>query len=703
MKAVLVFPPLAGASQPYSSLPALAGFVRGRGRHQVVQCDANLQFALRMLSPAALQSSADRVAERLGGLHAGRARRSEDDEYRRVLGASLKAPIVCDGIAGAVEDLRRTETYRDLPRLHRARRMVRDAFSIHSEACFPASLSMSHLSDEHSTAAAIERRARDGPDHLVRTFIADSLLPVIARERPGALGISITYPSQIVPAVTLALAAREQLPGVPLVFGGHIASRWSALPDVRDVFRWCDYLVFGEGETALENLLTALERGRGFDAVPNLAYRDGARTVRSPSRLEDIDELPAPDYRGLPLDRYLAPEPVFLLNTSRGCYWSACEFCSVSPSMRGHYRPRAIDRVAADIATLESRHAARCLMLGDDCVAPSTLRALSGLLRGRAISWECQVRFEPALTRDLLADLQRAGCRNLAFGLESYAPRVLETMNKGVRHGDIARILDDCREAGVAFNLQFFFGFPGETEAEARATVRFVVEQMHGAATCSVGTFELQRGSTAAARPGAFGLQVVGRRTLSIRLDYTPLPAHAARMKDLVERELAARLRFASVPLSLDAHTLLFLHEAGVAAMAAAYYRGPVEDPAAERRPSRCPPVSPASVVRRNECQAVVVVPENGEPPTLPGSSGARRADRIIVYDYETDRAVELSPLAFWALQQLDGGRSIADLTSGPGLPPGFPATVAAIVEDLAARGLVHHTYEVPADQSSAV
>lgn len=693
MRAALVFPPLAGASQPYSSLPALTAFVRSRGRHEIVQRDANVEFVVHLLSAPALRRAAERVDERLDVMHASAMPASGDEAYRHLLSASLKAPIVCDLIEKAVADLRRPDTYKDLGRLQHARRVVRDAFDIHSESCHPASLSISYLSDEVGTAADLDRRARDTSNPF-RGFLADSVLPAIERDSVAVLGLSITYPSQILPAVTLAVLARERLPDVPVVFGGQIASRWSALPNVEDVFRWCDYLVTFEGETALDTLLSALESGGRLDGVPNLVYRERRRVVRNAIHVENIDTLPTPDYDGLPLDLYLTSEPVFLLNTSRGCYWSVCEFCSVSPSMRGRYRRRSIEAIRSDVTTLQARHGARCVMFGDDCVRPDTLKELVGVFHElpAPMSWECQVRFEGRLTAALLREMESAGCRNLAFGLESYSPRVLSSMNKGIRQTEIARILDDCRRAGIAFNLQLFFGFPGESESDARATVAFLVEQMHGAATFSVGTFELQRGSRIAGRPEAFGLHVDPQPGLSIRLAYTPQPEGAVTMKQLVERELAERMRFADVPLSLDAHTLLFLHCAGVSAMASQYYGRRTTTEA------RSQSLSPALVVRRKAHQTIRAFPPFTAAETTAGDA---LPDRILLYDYERDRAVELSPLAFCVLEQLDGSRSIGDVSRlcGAADMHDLPATVTGIIGDLLARQLVEgHVADVPAE-----
>src|SRR5690606_38234365 len=80
----------------------------------------------------------------------------------------------------------------------------------------------------------------------------------------------------------------------------------------------------------LLRLCEALDAGGDLSAVPNLIYRDG-ETIRVTERKEPakIGALPQPDFDGLPLDRYLAPELALPLLTARGCYFGKCAFCNV--------------------------------------------------------------------------------------------------------------------------------------------------------------------------------------------------------------------------------------------------------------------------------------------------------------------------------------------------------------------------------------
>ncbi|MCG6986184.1 MAG: radical SAM protein, partial [Thiocapsa sp.] len=487
MRPVLIFPPLTDPSQPYSALPALTAFLRERAGFESVQIDANIGFVLDRLNGPKVREAGEKIRQRLEQLDEEPSLAEQQAvEYAFLISAALKGPMVERGIDWAVLGLRDPSVFADLGRLDRCKRLVDEALEIHSAVSYPIRIGFSNATaPDFTDPGELTAYAENTGSNPFIDFLASETLSRIEAATPNLVGISITYRTQVLPAVTLARLIRRRMPGVPVVLGGSIVSRWyDRIEDCPGVFDWCDYLIPFEGESALVALLGALAGERPLDRVPNLVYRENDRIRRNPVAPEEIDALPTPDYRGLPLERYLSPYPVLMLNTSRGCYWGKCHFCSVSPAMRRSYRARSTDLVHDDIVTLNARHGSTCIAFGDDCVAPATLAALARRLRerGPAISWQCEVRFEKALTTALLGELRDAGCVNLIFGLESYDPGVRERMGKGVQQREIDRILDDCRRLGIAFNLQFFFGFPGETRSEAEVTAGLVSREMHGAA-----------------------------------------------------------------------------------------------------------------------------------------------------------------------------------------------------------------------------
>src|SRR5262249_19216610 len=108
------------------------------------------------------------------------------------------------------------------------------------------------------------------------------------------VGISVAFPGQIQPAYALAHVLRAALPDAHLVVGGPAITQFLVRlggPALGRALEPCDAAIVVEGEQAL------LEQTRR----PTRGLIRGAQ-------VEDLGALPGPDFDGLPLDRYLAPE-----------------------------------------------------------------------------------------------------------------------------------------------------------------------------------------------------------------------------------------------------------------------------------------------------------------------------------------------------------------------------------------------------------
>jgi anaerobic magnesium-protoporphyrin IX monomethyl ester cyclase len=128
-----------------------------------------------------------------------------------------------------------------------------------------------------------------------------------------------------------------------VTIGGKMITGWrDRLPDAAPLWELIDSAVSFEGEVALLELVRTIDEGRDLSTVPNLMYREGAQVrVNEPKDPEPVERLPVPDFSGLPLDLYLAPELVLPVWASRGCYWGRCAFCNVGYGESCHLRRRS--------------------------------------------------------------------------------------------------------------------------------------------------------------------------------------------------------------------------------------------------------------------------------------------------------------------------------------------------------------------------
>jgi hypothetical protein len=101
-------------------------------------------------------------------------------------------------------------------------------------------------------------------------------------------------------------------------------------------------------------------------------------------------------------------------------------------------------------------------------------------------------RLEPGFTPRVYERLRRMGVRKLFFGLESGSQAVLDHMDKGLRLGAARRALRDCAAAGIAAHVFTIVGFPEETEAQARETVQFLLDEA-GTLAHPAHTFDVHR------------------------------------------------------------------------------------------------------------------------------------------------------------------------------------------------------------------
>ena len=138
------------------------------------------------------------------------------------------------------------------------------------------------------------------------------------------MGISITSTCQFIPGCFLAKLLKTCRPDTKIVLGGSCVSIFakSSYSCKTDLNQYFDYIIEGEGETALVCLMKHLRGMCRLEDIPNLLFISSDGEVhRSKLLVENVNELPAPDYDGLNLSLYLAPKVILPYQTSRGCHY----------------------------------------------------------------------------------------------------------------------------------------------------------------------------------------------------------------------------------------------------------------------------------------------------------------------------------------------------------------------------------------------
>jgi len=362
----------------------------------------------------------------------------------------------------------------------------------HPNAWRPPNLGIASLAantpDHDVTCADLITRREN-----VRAAVRDAMEHV----RPQLVGLS-AMSFQYDTALRTAELVREIDPDVRVVLGGYHATLLN-----EDVTRsprssgLLDFLIRGEGETAFNRLVNALDGDGTLEDVPGLSWkRDGEWVHNGRGGLEDLKTLRIPKrsarlwngeyfFRGVQRGaglRILLPSHIYqvidVLETSRGCTMP-CNFCSMRHMYGRTFRTYDPERVVADIAD-SKRHGAQWILFADDNITLDVKR-FERLCDAVIASGHTDVSYiiqassaGIASSEKLVGKMDRANFRIVFLGIENVSERNLRQMKKGdivektrraIRHlhkhgilivGGMITGLPDDRAVDIAANYEFF-------------------------------------------------------------------------------------------------------------------------------------------------------------------------------------------------------------------------------------------------------
>ena len=507
MKVALVFPPQGHFTQPYLSLPSLAAYLRAHDVGQVEMFDESILAYDHFLSKERLERSIERIRarERMAELDAKDTLRFSDMEQYQTLS---EIDLIGERVAADIEEaklvLRTKELFYDYERYLWAGRTIEQGLRIISTEYAPSRLTAHGFVMRYSVERSSEILAgtADEQENPFLEYFREHTLPRLRALDPDLVGISLTFPSQAIPAFTLARLIKEWKPSVHITVGGgllaYVAEKLSKRPEVWGVI---DSFIMLEGEGPLLALCREIESGRrDLSSIPNMMWRDSDGTVRHNTHRDplDIKTLPTPDFDGMPLDKYLSPELVLPLAITRGCYWGKCVFCTLYTVIGPGYRGRAIDQTVEDMRKLSEKYRTKHFYLAIEDLPPNMAARLPQAIldAGLDVDWWCDARLEhEAFTQEVCDAMAKAGCKRIAFGYESSSRRVLARMCKGIDPDKSMELVRRVRKSGISVTLYVMIGFPTETRDEARETLQTILANRDAIQEVSVRVFYLDESS----------------------------------------------------------------------------------------------------------------------------------------------------------------------------------------------------------------
>ena len=289
---------------------------------------------------------------------------------------------------------------------------------------------------------------------------------------------------------TLAPQIRKRWPDRTVVLGGvHV----SAVPEVALKQSHISYGIVGDGERSFAHVVSGLgQTGAVPRDTPGLVWIENDKLANNgvdAQQVDDLDSIPPLPLDMLKRDYYFRDfltiqgtrVPALPWIATRGCA-SRCRFCSVNVTCGPGVRYQSAGRIVADLERLVRDHGVPGVHFQDDDL-PSSRKRIIELCEGimasplmRGFHWACYSRADH-VDADVLSLMKRAGCVQVAFGLESGSQRMLTYLKKGsITVEDGRRAIAACKKAGMRSMGMFMIGSPSETKEEVLETFAFIHE-----------------------------------------------------------------------------------------------------------------------------------------------------------------------------------------------------------------------------------
>ena len=239
-----------------------------------------------------------------------------------------------------------------------------------------------------------------------------------------------------------------------------------------------DASVVGEGEEVAQQLL-AWWAGGSIGVPPAGVWVKGHtfRAAAPPS----IDSIAFPARDLLPNEKYR-----YLFSTrrgfgtmisSRGCPFR-CTFCDKSVS-GSRWRARSAIDVVDEMEQMHNQHGIQFINFYDDNFLLHRHRVTQIcheiLRRKLAIEWKCEGRVD-SVDLPLLQLMRRAGCRVIAYGVESGNAASLAFLRKDITIEQTRRAFALTKESKIRSLAYMILGVPGEDYQQAQNSIAFCRE-----------------------------------------------------------------------------------------------------------------------------------------------------------------------------------------------------------------------------------
>lgn len=255
--------------------------------------------------------------------------------------------------------------------------------------------------------------------------------------------------------------------------------------EILEEYSFIDYILIGEYEYSLLELVDCLESNSALQDILGLAYRHsyGVKINTSRPTIANLDSLPWPERESLPIYKYNdgfagLHSPSVQMWASRGCPFR-CIFCLWPQVMyKEHkYRKRDPIDVVDEMQWLIDRFNFKAVYFDDDVfnIDRDYVFEICGQIKRRKVNipWAMMARAD-LMDKEVLEILASAGLYAVKYGVESASEEILGYSKKNIDIDKTRCIIRVTKKLGIKVHLTFCLGLPGETKQTIQETIGFI-------------------------------------------------------------------------------------------------------------------------------------------------------------------------------------------------------------------------------------
>ena len=295
------------------------------------------------------------------------------------------------------------------------------------------------------------------------------------------VGFSGTTP-QLSHMIKMSKLIKSQNPNIKIIAGGYGPSLQPLKILNEPSF---DFLVAGEGEQAMLDILNGKTTGKLVSALP----------------IPDIDTIPNPDRDSIDLNRYISiaekdeGRRVTSIMTERGCAFG-CTFCAegefgtiwrktnlknneIEYERPARMRTRSAKLVVEEMKEVKERFDITFFKMNDAETNPSKahfLKICKEIVEQKLdVPWGCNMRCDK-MDEEMCEWAQKARCEEFWMGLESGSPEIHRHINKGTTVPMIRKAFAISKKYGIKRRTYCLLGSPPESYETIKETEKFIEE-----------------------------------------------------------------------------------------------------------------------------------------------------------------------------------------------------------------------------------